>query len=145
AWPDTSGNARHMTQATAGAKPHYRTGGGAGSINGWPGVEFNGSSQIFDLATFLTSFSAGDIFIVLQVDADPPATQPPTGIFKFGADAAISHHPFTDGNIYNSFGTNSRKSCGNPTPSLASLHIAEFWSASGDWGARINKSNLFTT
>lgn len=145
-WPDTSGNARHMTQDTASMMPHYRTGAGPRGINGWPCVEFMGG-QILNLPNFLTGFAAGDIFIVLAVDADPPTNQNLTGIWWMGVDGLSqrSHHPWTDGQIYNDFGTSSRKSCGNPAQDLRQLHIAEFWSAANDWGCRINGNNLFTT
>jgi hypothetical protein len=45
-WTDNSGNARHVTQATAGLRPLYRT----NILNGLPVVEFDGSDDFLGRA-----------------------------------------------------------------------------------------------
>ena len=59
--------------------------------------------------------------------------------------AANSHYPWTDGSIYDPTLTNSRKTAGNPTPSLANFHLYNVEAKSALWTARVNKAQLFTT
>lgn len=120
AWNDQSGNARHATQATGGLQPLLRT-TGAGLINGLSTLDFDGSDDCMALPNFLTALSAGEIFIVGKIDVDPPAAAGQTGHAAwFGNAGATAHFPFTDGTIYEDFGTNTRKTQSNPTPAMTS-------------------------
>lgn len=64
-----------------------------------------------------------EVYIVLKDNDDPPATQNTSGLWNFsGNDNQDTHWPFTDGTVYESFGTitNGRVTVGNPSPSLSS-------------------------
>jgi len=58
-WSDLSGNANHLTQATAGSKPLYDTSGGAG-------VLFDGTDDWLENLTFTGGYTP-EIFIRLSV------------------------------------------------------------------------------
>jgi len=57
----------------------------------------------------------------------------------------FNHYPYTDSNIYDDFGSSSRKTVGNPTPSLANWHIASFHSQSASWKYYLNGTSFFST
>ena len=120
-WSDKSGNAHHATQSVAASKPTT----GANTQNGLNVLTFDGVDDYLTITNFMSAWTAGELLAVIKVDADPPATATPTGIYLFNepGSAAASHHPWTDGNIYDRFGSTARKSAGNPTPSLASWHL----------------------
>lgn len=67
-WQDQSGNARHVTQATAGARPTYR----ASQVNGWPTLEFDGTDDRLFNAIAISAYidaAAYSTFIVFAADA----------------------------------------------------------------------------
>lgn len=139
-WSDASGNARDATQATAAKKPIYKT----AIVNGEPIVRFDGSDDVLALPNFLTGFTAGEMFVVVKIDVDPPAASGQTGCWNFGSGAR-SHYPFTDGTIYDHFGTDTRKTTVDPTPALTSFRLYNAISASGEWTSNLNGTQLFTT
>jgi hypothetical protein len=130
AWDDESGNGRHYTQATGGNRPTFRT----AVVNSEPVVRFAaGSAQWLGGPDFLTGFSAGEVVVVVKLNADPPFSD--GGMWDFGSTADSEHYCYADGNIYEEFGTTSRKSTGNPTPALNSWRRYGVWSASGDFAS----------
>lgn len=139
-WPDSSGKGRDATQSVGGNKPAYKV----NIVNGKPVVRFNGSSNFMNLPDFLTGFSAGEIFLVIKLNNDPP-TVGSGGLWEFGSAAQASHYPFTDGVIYDAFGTDTRKTTVNPTPTLAAWRLYNVSSASGAWTSRLDTTQLFTT
>lgn len=64
----------------------------------------------------------GHIFLVVEVDADPPPSGNDTGLWKM-TNADNTHFPFTDGNVYDSILKSSRDNFGNPTPALTSWRV----------------------
>lgn len=136
-WPDGSGNASDATQATGGARPTLVT----ANLNGKNVVRFTAAnSQYFDLPNVFSEASAGSIFMVIKKTADP-ASGGDLGIHRIGNSTGGSnsgHMPYLDGNIYSEFGTDTRKTAGNPTPSLASWRIIGIHSAASDCGFYID-------
>jgi len=141
-WPDQSGNGRDGTGvADAITKPLYRTAGGP---SGGPSVEL-GLAGIrrghFTLPNFATGFTSGEIFLVPQVLPDDPPTDsgvnmgPPAGDWGTGTQ---SLYPFTDGVIYENWGSTVRKTTNNPTTNLTNWVVYNIRTASGDWSWSIN-------
>lgn len=146
-WTDISGNARHGTN-TGTNRPLYRT----NQINGLPAVEFLEVSDTWlDLPNFASGFTVAEIFIVIKINADPPTIVSEsiyqTGLWSLGSDATdnSTHYPFTDGVIYDDFGSTIRKVVGNPTPSLAAWRLYNVRSAANDWEALLDGTSLFST
>lgn len=141
-WPDQSGNARNATgTGVGGAKPKYRTSGGPTS---GPCVEMsNGAnSRNFSLASFLTGYTAGEAFVVANINADPPPSTsnsgPPLGDWGSAANSALWPY-FGDSAIYENFGTTVRKDAtSNPTTALTNWVVYNVRSASGAFSWRIN-------
>lgn len=116
-WTDRSGNGRHYTQSTAGQRPTIDTLGGQPAL----------------------------VFVVLAADADPPAANARTGLWQFSTVTLGTHYPYTDGVVYDQFGTSVRKTTGNPTPSLAALRLYEVITTPDEWTNRIDGVQHYTT
>lgn len=141
-WPDSSGHGNDAT-ATLTARPTYNSSGGS---NNQPFITFDGTSDGMTLPNFLTSFTAGHSFMVVKADNDPPAgNQSVHPMNQWGSDSQTSHYPFTDGSIYDAFGTTARKTVGNPATTLAQWNCYEALSKSGEWTAWLNGTQIFTT
>lgn len=154
-WADSSTEGNDATQATAGNRPIYRT----SIINSLPAVRFtnlaDGSDptnrKFFALPTnAFSAFTEGEIFWVGVVDADPPGDQYQNTFLNFGNYAQEFNdnevYPFTDGNMYNGFGSSARKNAYWATGGvLDSWHIYDIWSAANDWGMNLDNVNKFTT
>lgn len=137
---DESGNDRHATQSDPSKRATFKE----NIANGQPAFYFTGS-QWYDLATFMSGWTEGEIFLVVKLAADPPATSAKSGLLEMGNDLNVSHYPFTDGTIYSDWGSSARKNCGNPTPSLASVALINIISKSGEWTINLNGVQLYTT
>ena len=67
-WTDLSPSARDATQATAGARPLFKT----GQVNGLPAIEFDGTDDAlgFTAIPFGSSYMTGTVFIVAKGHGD---------------------------------------------------------------------------
>lgn len=79
--------------------------------------------------------------VVIKRNADPPAD---AEFWGYGS-GATSHLPYTDGVIYDDFATDTRKTVGNPTPSMASWRIYSARSMTNLWKANLDGVELFST
>lgn len=66
--------------------------------------------------------SALSMYIVFKSLNDPSVTVTDSGIAKIGNSANVSHWPYTDGTVYDDFGSTVRHTTGNPTLSLSSAY-----------------------
>lgn len=145
-WTDSSGNSgRNATQATAGNKPTLAAGATPG---GQSALAFTGDSANYvnlpDLTAIAALAAGGEVFAVLKANADPPGPAGRTGLWYLGTNANNSHYVWTDGAIYDSFGSNNRNTVGNPTPPLTQFNILDISSQTNEWIARLNGTILFT-
>jgi hypothetical protein len=131
AWADQSGNGQHFTQATGAQQPLYVASG----ISSMPSVAFTAANNDFLASTGFPALTAGHVFIVMQSIADPPPGHPDLGgLWLFDDTGANdSHIPFSDGNVYDCFGTTVRKTTVNPAPSFTSPRIYAVKSAANVW------------
>lgn len=142
-WPDEGGQDNDPAQGTAANRPIYHT----NVLNSWPAVRFDNTTnqKWFDIPNVLSGLPVGQIIAVLRVDTDPPTIANNSGLWLFGASGAVSHYPFTDSIVYDEFATNSRKTTGNPTASLATKRIYNVLSKAGRWTSKIDGTQHFTT
>lgn len=140
-WLDKSGNGRNWTQASAPLQPTYV----ASAINGRPGLSFSAAATQYLSGASLAALTAAEVFYVLQLNADPPATAAKSALSRFGTSASIDNVPFTDGVIYDGAFSTARKTTGNPTPSLASPRIYSVVSIANEWTSYIDGVQFFTT
>lgn len=147
-WTDLSGDGRTPTQATGTAQPTFRPAGHARAINGQPVVDFDGTSDYMDFgaSAFAALTGGAEVFLVGRRDADPPATADKAPLWTMGSSGdGGSLVPYTDGIVYEDFGSTARKVAGNPTPSLASPFAYNVISVAGEFTVNINGAQLFTT
>jgi hypothetical protein len=89
--------------------------------------------------------SSGEAFFVAKVDNDPGGTSGPLH-WGWGSDTAGSHWPFAgDNQIYDTFGTTSRKTVGDPTPALTTMRVYNVRSATNAWSAHLDGTQIFST
>ena len=135
-WNDASGQGNNATAVNSPT-------GVDAVLNGHRIVRFVASEiDHFTFTDFASGFTAGEVFIVIKINNDPPGgDNTVTGLWTLGTDQN-THYPWTDENIYETFGTNSRKTITNPAPSLASWRVYSIRSAANDWEAYLDGTSI---
>jgi hypothetical protein len=144
AWADQSGNGRHAAQGTAGSQPTIRT-SGVRMINSQTVLDLDGTDDrmLFGASAF-SALTGAEIFVVGRLDADPSGAAT-GGFYGLGSAPTSTHVPYTDGVIYDGFATTVRKTVGNPAASMTNAFVYGVTSVSGEWTARLNGTQLYTT
>lgn len=137
---DRSGAGNHSAASTGATRATLTT----AVINGKAVYRFN-RAQAYNLANVFSALTSGEVFLAVKLDADPPSSFDWSGLWHFGTNTDSDHYPFTDGVIYDGWGSTARKTAGNPTLSLAAARIYNVSSAPGAWTARLDGTQLFTT
>jgi hypothetical protein len=143
AWRDSSGGGHDATAAGIG-QPTYRAGGGP---DGRPCIEFDGSPNALAVpAAALSRLAAGEVWIVLRDAADPPADGTRSCPYGLGGSLSFSHVPYSNGLIYDDFGSTTRKSAiAYPAGALAQWSLYSATSAPGLWSNRLAGTPLWAT
>jgi hypothetical protein len=142
-WPDRMGNAN-------GTGANGTSTVNASALNGHKTVTMNGTNSAWQLpSTFMVGESEGSYFAVIKRASDPASAAVTAGAIIDGFSSAGAGNsgqwPWTDGVIYDRFGSTTRKTVGNPTPSLTSWRLYSAHSATNDWRAYLDATSLFTT
>jgi len=133
-WTDLSGAGNHGTQSDAGNKPTFK----AAIINGHDVLRFNGTSAYLEVPD-LSSLTSAHIFVVMKLDNDPTLDVVQSGLWHFQTAGDDSNMPYTDGNYYDAFASNARKSTGDPAFDFDSgFGIYSVKSVSGEWTSWVN-------
>lgn len=95
----------------------------------------------------LAGLTQGSVFMLVKNEFDPGTTTSEGPVLgASGTDGGSNNHtPFEDGNIYDDFGSTSRKTVGNPSTSMTDWYILEFSSADNYWEAWFNGVSIFST
>jgi hypothetical protein len=144
-WTDSLGLGITASQSTAGNRPTVEA---RAEIGGGNALRFaSASSQHLAFASnFLSGASSGYLLAVAWIANDPPGSGAAAGHpFGITVGGSHSHWTFTDGAIYEAWGTSARKTVGNPTPSLAVPRIYEAISAPSDFRALLDGSQIYST
>ena len=142
-WSDISGNANHGTQTTSVNRAVLITSYFAGR------KFFNFSAfshQMYNLpGNLLGASSEAAMYTILAVKSDPPAATGETGLYRIQNNGNDNHFPYVDGNVYDGFFSTSRKSTGNPSQDLRSLHLINMISKSGFYSLSIDAASHYQT
>lgn len=130
-----------FSQLVALSQPRIMASGVIDTLDGLPALYSDGSIGMSGSA--LTG-SAMSLYAVAQAYADPGTGQGAL-LSNFGSSANQDHMPFSDGNVYYGAGSTTRKSCGNPTPSLAAAYLQTCVSAASSWILRLNSAVFYST
>jgi hypothetical protein len=126
-WRDLSGQENHGTPS---GSPAYV----ANAINGFPGASLSAaSSQKFSLPDSFTALTSAEVFIVCKTDGSNTIT-----LHGLGNAVFEQLYPFSDGHIYDDFGSDTRVDAGVAVTSLASYHVYNARSAAGARSIFIN-------
>jgi hypothetical protein len=143
-WSDLSGNGRDFISNTSGARPILRT----NQINGLPALRFDTRNFAVGMwlarTSFASAFTAGEIFVVVKMDADPPTTVG-SGLWNFSSPG-LNQLIATDGTVKETFGTSAQKNTAiNPALSFTSWRIYNVISASGEYTINLDGTQIYTT
>lgn len=123
-----------LTQATTAKKPTLTI----------DGDSFDGTDDLLTRAGLTGTEAEG--WLVIKTPIDPPTIAIKTVPWSSGNIGASGHHyPFTDGIIYEGYGTTVRKTTVNPTTTLAQFNIYNVSSKANEFVNRLNNSTLFST
>ena len=137
-WADQSGHGMDATQPTSGNQPQVV----AGARNGQPALHFDGAASYLSLPNVMGAATAGELFVVLR--ATDPAHR--HSFMNFGTSPyGLSIYPYTDGHIYDSFGSTNFYDIGVPPVDLTQFHLYNASSIAGAWTARLNGQVQFAT
>lgn len=141
-WTSRTG-INNATQATAASRPTYKI----NMSGGQPALFFDGNDLMVFSGSIISGTPNGFATFIYKLNADPPAAAATAGavLGDFGSAGDANHWPFTDGNIYDDFGSTSRKNAGNPTPSLASFRLISQHSAASDFVINIDGVQFYST
>jgi hypothetical protein len=139
AWPDASGNSRNATPQGS-PKPLYKT----NQINSLPAVYFGGACH-FTLATFMSGYTSGEVIIVAKRDEDPSSSVGPLEQDWGSSTGSVGHWPYSDGTIYETFGSTGRHTVGNPSPSLTSWRTYNVRSATNAYSAHLDGLQIYSS
>jgi hypothetical protein len=107
-WADQSGNGNDFVQAGSG-KPSV-----GATQNGLATVEFTASSsEYLSCANPFSALKAVTLLMLCKKRNNTPAGLSDSGIWTVGTSTSVSHYPWTDGTIYDSFGRSDRPAMDN--------------------------------
>lgn len=141
-WADDSGNS-HDFLGTGATSPVYKATG----LNSGPCADFSGGNLFLNGKTgpddFLDGLSSAELFIVLQVNENSGVIR---GGWYFNNCNFPTHYPYSDGVIYESFGTGTRVTASDPTTDLTAPHIYHVAAVPGtnNWLIEVGSENIFT-
>ena len=142
-WTDESGNGYDAVIGT-GTEPTLTAAG----LNDLNVVTFTDVTHDMTISSALmTGATEGGMIAVAQLVSDPPSSESYAGAIldAFTPNSSASHWPYSDGTIYDTWGTPDRKVPGDPTPSLTSPRIWSTSSAASDWQAYLDGVEFYAT
>jgi hypothetical protein len=99
------------------------------------------SADFLNLPDAFSALTEAEMFVIMKVDNDPGASPSYNGAWEFGCCSSgqgSDHIPFTDGNIYSSWGCDTRHTVGNSPYAMSSFHYSNVRSASGSFVWKMN-------
>jgi Bacterial TSP3 repeat len=129
AWLDSSGKNNNAVQSSGGSQPTLVV----NALNGRPVVHFNGN-QYLALPNLMNGASGGEIFMVVRSAADGGYHR----MMRFGTSGYGSAYPWSDGRVYEDFGSTVQYGLGNPPQALNQYHIYNVSSRTNEWVARFD-------
>lgn len=147
---DQSGNGRHWVNTQGADYPTMLT----ADLNSLAVAQFVGKTPGSPTANRgqhwewpnLSGLTAVHLYAVLRGTADPSTTAGGEGGWHDTCGSGqISHIPYTDSNIYEGFGSTTRRTVGDPASSLAAWYGYEIISTGSEYTVLRSGSSLFTS
>lgn len=137
-WPDDGPNGDDLV---AVGSPIYRDGLTVEGINGWPAVRLGVNNYMQYTSAIMNGVTEGEVFAVVKNDDDGVVQN---GFWDFTNGDFSSHHPWTDGTLFEVWGRANRINATNPAPSLLLPHLYHVRSISGEYTVRLNGAQIYT-
>src|SRR5688572_12957685 len=135
-------NNRDWAKGGAGSAPLYKT----NVLNGLAVADTDGAARHWFTGPDMSALTAVHCFMVVLAINDPATDVGQTGLADMGSAAtSAGHYPYTDSNIYEPSFSSARKTLGNPAAALTSWRVYELISVSGEYTAKIDGTQIFTT
>jgi hypothetical protein len=126
-WNDQSGNGNHWTQPTSNARPRLDS---TNTLNGFNVLNFQsnaGPAECF-VTPSIAAFTAGELWLVIKADANNGGN----GFHTAGNSGTSLHYQWSDGNIYDAWGSTTRFGM---AASVNSWKVYRVYSAATKWRA----------
>lgn len=142
-WYDQSGNGNNATQTNSANQPQIVSGGVINTVSGIgtpsPAIRFFGSDDFFELPYVNNSVTQATTFGVYKTVSTGG------GFWNYNNNnGGATHHPWTDNNAYEGFGSTSRY--GFSSEGLfVNQHLYTLMSKTNDWQAFINGVSKYTS
>src|SRR5882724_2120448 len=139
-WIDGTGSGNDAVQNSGPDRPLFVD----NNLNGKPVVRFDGVSDSLNLPNFASTFTEGEVFVVLK----STKTQPGANTLWMAGDDYVwgpEMYPSGDGTILENFGTRNQKQTGRPSQALNQFHLYNVSSKAGEFASRINGRQHFKT
>jgi len=137
-WQDQSGNGNNATQTNSSNQPLVV----ANALNGLSVIQFTASTnQWFNLPNVMNGATAGEVFVVVKANSGSPSAA--RGLWRLGAN---SYYPYTDGNVYEDFGSTVQyNEIGHPASGVTQFSLFNVSAQSGQWTGRIDGVTLLNS
>ena len=149
---DYSSNNRHFVKATGSAQGLDARGTlVTNQINGLPAVKFNHTGAVTDTqyngTGFLVGSAAAELFIVIKAASNTSDNSKNVfGQFSTVDDANLPLYPINTGTIYETFGSNYRRTgISYGSVNISSWNLYNVAGASNDWLVKLNGTTLSTS
>lgn len=139
---DQSGNGNNGTLGTANKATLV-----AAVTGSLPVMRFLSATETYYTfpASMMSGATAASIYYALHITNDPSFLGDQGGLHDFSSQGGnSSHFPFTDSNVYDGFGSATRFSTGNPTPSLAAWRRINIKAQSSGYAMFIDNASHFS-
>lgn len=141
-WFAASGT-RHAVQFNPQLTPICRL----NQINGLPALRFTKNGALWQVLNFqnvnISSWTGGEIFMMVKVDADPGVAR--NCIYHFGSAAGVMAYPDAAGVIQETFGLSAVLATANPASSLTGWRLYNVSVNAAAFTSRIDGVQIFTT
>lgn len=133
---------RTASQGVAQFQPSFR----ANQINGLPALRFTKNGNFWEFLNLsgatIAAWTAGEIFLMLKVDADPGVSR--NTIYHFGS-AGVMQYPDGAGVIQETFGVAGPLATVNPASALTSWRLYNVSVNAAGFTQRLDGTQIFTT
>lgn len=109
-WNDLSGNEHHFIQSSYDKRPELIN---LKEVNNQSVLDFNPVNSNYLIGDDFSHLNEGEIYTLIKKNNEIPLSDYYSGIWKFGSNSEGDFHPYTSGNISNSFGNSSRFALGS--------------------------------
>lgn len=139
-WYNLKNNGLEFSQNSLNLRPFVNY----NNIINHPEIEFNADDGLFLENVDLSHLSGGEVFSFLRLESNNPAIEK-SGLWRFGTHSFSDHYPYTNGQIYTSFGNSQRFNFPVPTNFNFTKHHVLNIQSGGVFKFKLDQNEVFTS